>query len=182
MNLSPEGAVKWVEGNPLIAGGAIFVVGLGVLWVTGFFGGGSSSSGGSNIDPGVSAYYNAVNADDQANAAEVISQQNNAAATAQEQIAADAYTANQTLWANTSLAITNSNNAAATSALPYAEEAEIVSTLGQIASLPGTTTATKSGGFLGIGSSSSVTTTPNPAAVNAANGLFAYLDGHNPMN
>lgn len=178
MSLNFESGVKWVGDNPVIAGGGIFALGILGLWATGFFSPSAAASGATDNSAAVGSYYDAVNADAQANAAEVIAHDQTTAATAQAQIGADAYTQTQTLWANTSLAVTNSNNNAAIASLPFAEEEEIVSTLGQLASLPGLTTAEKDDGFLGIGGGSSVTTTPNPVAGNAANGLFQYLDGH----
>jgi hypothetical protein len=178
---SPEGAVKWVGDNPVLAGGAIFVVGLGALYAFGFFGSSTAANDASSSATAVGAYYDAVNADNQANAAEVIDQQDNTAATAQLQIQADAYTAVQNTWASTSQNITDSNNAASEAALPFALEASEIGALSSLAALPPIQTASKSSGFFGIGASSKVVSTPNPAATNAASGLLALLNGHNVM-
>lgn len=148
-------------------------------------GSGSSSANAAATQEGQlqNAYFQAESIQAQSNAAVQVAGITTSAQTAQTQIAANASTANATTYANEDVAINASNNQAAVSALPYAEESDLISALSGVASQTSTTTSQgSSSGFFGIGggSSSSTTTAPTQAAQSAGeyldsleNGLFA---------
>lgn len=181
-------AITWVKEHPVETGGIVFVGGMGVLWILGVFSGGSSSA--SAGDPNASAYYAAQAAQAQAGDALQAVQIQSAAATAQTALNDSASTSTNATWAATDLATQQSNNATTvtTTAMndqteediaPYQVESNLISTLGQVASVPGSTSTVSSsnGGFFGIGASSSTyqTYTPNPAAVDASGFLGELL-------
>ncbi len=162
----------WIKSHPLEAGGAVLVAGIAFIFLRGS---GSSSSSSSNQDTGAAAYYAAESAQAQAGDALQAVQIESQAQTAQTGLNDATTLAVQQTWANTNLATTNANNAEATTLAPYQTEQSLFSTLGSIASLPGTTvTSTNSSGnsgFFGIGASSKTSTStsviPNPSAENA---------------
>lgn len=168
-------AVNWAKHHPVpaVVGGIVLL-----YLVFHFLGGGGSSSNGASAD---AAYYAAQAAQTQAGDAVQIAQINAQATTAQTKIAGDTSVTNNTTWATTDLAETQSNNAVATQIAPYQEEASIIASLSQIASLPGSTTSTssKSNGFLGIGGGNKTVTTytPNPSATSASSLLDELLNG-----
>ena len=169
--------------HPVLAGITVFVGGYILLKTLGLFGAsGGSSSGGS--DPNVAAYYAAESAQAQSGNALQAVQIQTAAQTAQTLIGANASVVNNATWASTDLATTKANDAAAQAIAPYNVQNNLISTLGQVASVPGGTSTTTSStggtsGFFGIGATPSQSSTssvyvPNPAAVDAS-GLLSSL-------
>lgn len=140
--------------------------------------------GGGGDTSGAAAFYQAQSADaisgNQLQATQI-------AAQAQTAQVLDTNAANVTIqghWADTALAETTSNNQAAVSMAPYAVESNLISTLGQVASLPPTTTTKSSGwNFLGIGSQSTSTTVhQNPNAGAAGSALDQLATGLYPQH
>ena len=115
-------------------------------------------------------------------------QLNDAAQTAQTQIAANASVANNQTWANaqqfgdtTAVQTARINSQTAIAVAPYAVQANLVSQLGNIASQPGAvvTSSQSNNGFFGLGASSSSSSSylPNPGAINAGN-ILGSLAGN----
>lgn len=179
-----KAVTSFAKEHPVELGVGVAVVGLGALYVLGFF---SSSSSPGGVDPNLaSAFYGAQAQEAASGNALQMTEINAKTAEAIAQIEGGVSTTNATTWANTDLAMTVSNNQTAMAAAPYAVESDAISAYAAIASLPPTTTTTtkKSSGFLGLGalfgggSKSTVTKqTPNPAAVNAAQNLSTLING-----
>ena len=169
--------IGFVKHHPLeIAAGVI-----GGIIVLRLFSGGSKASSGAQSD-GNAAYFAAQSAEAQSGNALQAAQIETAATTAQTLIGANASVINNQTWAQAqmqgnddNISIANINAHAAEALAPYQVQAGIISTLGNIASQPGTTvTSTSSNsGFFGLGASSSSSTNyiPDPAATNASNVL-----------
>jgi hypothetical protein len=181
--------LAYAKSHPVpVAIGAVVVVG-GIYLLT--RGGGSAQGQVAQANAtATSAYYSAESAQgvagDQLQATQIAAN----AAVAQAQIAAGMSTTNTANTNATTLAVTQANDATATALAPYQVQGQLVTTLGQVASLPGTTTTTTTNsgnsGFFGIGASKSsnttTTTAPNPAALSAAAELQALEQQFNPMN
>lgn len=167
-------ALGYVKSHPYLVGGGIFVVGLAFILMRSGSGGGQA--GGTDAALG-QAYYGALAAQSHDAAAVQLATIQSQGSVATTQIQADAATAIQTKWADTSVQQTTLNNQAAIAMAPYATENELIATLGQIAQLPPTVTTKSSSGFFGIGGGSKQIVTPNPAATNASNILSSYING-----
>lgn len=179
--------IGWIKSHPLESGGLALGV-IVALYFLGFFGGGSSSgsSGASpNGDPTAAAFFAAQSAEaasgNQLQAVQIEAQ----AQTAQIQDTNATNLAIQNTWAATNLQENTGNNATSISLgqigvqlAPYQVQNNLITTLGNVASLPGQTVTSNSSdsGFFGIGASSSSSTSvvPNAAAVDAA-GQLAHL-------
>jgi len=167
---------------------ALGAVGVAVVFYLITRGGSSSSDAGqiaSANATATSAYYAAEGqqgaAGDQLQATAIAAQ----AQTAQTQITTDAATQQASIWASEGLATTQANDATAAQLAPYQVQGQLITTLGQVASLPPTSTTSTSSnsGFLGIGASSktSTTVTPNAAALSASSELAALESQYNAM-
>lgn len=170
--------IEYVKHNPVVGGLGVFVIGLGALYLLGFF-------KSAPADNGAGAYYSAVVADAQSGNQLQETYVTSAAATAQAQIAADAYSNVQTTWAGTQLGITNSNNATALglqanqnstniALAPYQTENTLINNLGSVAGQT-TQTSSSSNGFFGIGAGSNTTVAPTPLATSSGEALANLL-------
>ena len=121
--------VKWAEEHPYATAGVIFVGGLGLLWLFGFFGGGSASSSADTASTNMaSAYYAAEAAQATAGTQLNMQQDIDQAATAQTALSTGAAVAinaanassatsiaSSMYGASTTIATTQSNDALAAS-------------------------------------------------------------------
>lgn len=103
----------WAENHPWETGGIVFVGGLILLWLLGYFNSAPAQSSGNN-DTLAAAYYQAEMAQAVAGTQLQIAQANSTAQTAQAQIMADAATKINAQNTAASVAITQTNATAAT--------------------------------------------------------------------
>ena len=165
--------LEWVKSHPVEAGVGGAVVIVGALYVLGYFGGSSNASGGT--DPNVAAYFGAQAAQAQSGNELAAIQATNAAQTAQAQIAADASVKNNAIWASVQTDTNATNVHLAQINDPYAVQGQLISTIGQIATVPGvqqggSSVVTPFGAF-----STPSSVVANPSAISAA-GLLAQLE------
>lgn len=170
--------VEYVKHNPVVGGLGVFVIGLGALYLLGFF-------KSAPADNGAGAYYAATVADAQSGNHLQETYVTAAAATAQAGIAADAYTHVQDTWAGTQLGINTSNNSTALALqsnqnatdlalAPYQTQQVLINNLGSVAGQT-QTTSSGSSGFFGIGASQRTTVAPTPLATSAGSALSQLL-------
>lgn len=173
------GMITWAEENPVMAGGAVVVLGLGVLWVLGYF-----NSGGT-ADHSVEAYYSAVAADAQSGNALQATQIAANASTAQTLIKASADVQNNQTWADLQHFTQQTNHDTVLGLAPYHQTEALISALGSVANQPPTVTesskSSKGFGFFGLniggGSKSVQTVTPAPGSTAALDALTHLMDG-----
>jgi len=166
--------ISWAKEHPTEATIGGLVAGLAVLYFMGFFSGGGQAQAGAD---NASAYYAAQAAQTQSGNAVQIAQIEAQSGTAQDLIAANANVQNSQIWSQVGLQETQANDQASMSMAPFQTEAQYISTLGQIASLPPLVSSSSSSGFLGIGAGSKTTSTPNPNAMAAAANLNNLSNG-----
>jgi len=176
--------ITFAKEHPVEIGAGIFVGGFVLIYLLKALSGGGSSAGASNQ----AAFLAAQSAQAQSGNALAAAQDTNQAQTEQTLIAAQASVANNQTWAtaqeqgnttNAQIAQTNAN--AAVAIAPYSVSSQLISTLGNVASLPGqtVTSSNSNGGFFGLGASSSSSSSviPNPSAT-AAGSTLASLAGN----
>jgi hypothetical protein len=167
-----------IKQHPVEAGAIIFIGGFVLLMVFRLISGGGSSSQSSDGSL-ESAYFAAQSSQAQAGDALQATEIESQAQTAQTLIGANASVANNTTWANAQMqgnvqttAQTQIGANEAIAVAPYAVQAGLISTLGNVASQPGSTVTSSqsNNGFFGLfgGSSSSSEYVPNPAATGAS--------------
>lgn len=172
--------VTWAEENPVMAGGAVVVLGLGVLWVLGYFNG-----GGGGGDASAQAYYAAVAADAQSGNALQATQIAANASTAQTLIQASADVQNNQTWADLQHFTQQTNHDTVLGLAPYHQTEALISALGSVANQPPTVTesskSSKGFGLFGLhiggGSKSVQTVTPAPGSTAALDALTHLTDG-----
>ena len=165
-----DSAVAFAEKNPVIVGLGVFVVGLGALYLMGFFGKGSGDGGG---QANLASEYFAAQSASTASGNALQAAQIQAEAATKIAMSSDAKEVSiNTLWAQNGLDTAKENNATALALAPYSVQSQALASYTALAAnaQPVTTTTTKkSSGFLGIGGGSKTTTTtaPNPFASSA---------------
>jgi hypothetical protein len=188
-----ENVTKWIEDNPLLAGGIIVVGGLAVLWMLGYIGGGAAAAPDNTAANMAAAYYAAEAAQtaggtqvqlatvqSAAQTAQVTAQANAAQAIAAAQ--ANMYTTlgqqSQTIAqtnANDALAAANANAAYAAQTAEYGDQANEYTTMLNTIIPQEMATTGGYGNFYGPGG---LFASVNTGAPNDINGLISM--GYSP--
>jgi|SRR6185437_2154234 len=174
--------IAFAKEHPVEVGAGIFVGGFALIYLLRALSGGSSNAAAQGNAQ--AAFLAAQSAQAQSGNALAAAENTNQAQTAQTLIGANASVINNQTWAtaqqqgntvNAQIAQTNAN--AAVAMAPYSVSSQLISALGSVASLPGSTVTSTSSdsGFFGLGASSSSSSSyvPNPSATAAGSTLGA---------